>query len=208
MPTVTFTVFDADHPSLVLTNLRTAVLGRAEKRTDANGEVSYEIRPHECSTFYFPFLAEGGKFSHKGLLYVVPARLSFCVGDEDKSFDVEVTSVGEVPEREQTICFQVIGSAKHCGPISQMERYFDMYAVNYDFVRTEEGPPLTYIYQRRDEEEPPKPCIIATVFLGEAHPFLPPMRKFRDKIIPKRIMDLYYNVSVFVLRKIGKCPRS
>ena len=63
--------------------------------------------------------------------------------------------------------------------------------------------------RERGEEEPaPRACIIATVFLGKDHPFLPPMRKFRDKFIPKRLMELYYRSSVFVLRKIGKCPPS
>ena len=53
-------------------------------------------------------------------------------------------------------------------------------------------------------EEPPKACIIATVFLGPQHPFLPPMRKFRDIFIPKIVMDSYYALSVFFLRKMGK----
>ena len=50
----------------------------------------------------------------------------------------------------------------------------------------------------------PKKCIIATVFLGEDHVLLPPMRRFRDLFIPKLVMDAYYSVSVYVLRKIGK----
>ena len=53
-------------------------------------------------------------------------------------------------------------------------------------------------------EEPPKACIIATVFLGQQHPFLPPMRKFRDRFIPRQVMDAYYSLSVFFLRKMGK----
>jgi len=52
--------------------------------------------------------------------------------------------------------------------------------------------------------EPPKACIIATVFLGEQHPLLPPMRRFRDVFLPRLVMDLYYDVSVRVLRKIGR----
>lgn len=54
------------------------------------------------------------------------------------------------------------------------------------------------------DEPLPRACIIATVFLGENHPFLIPMRKFRDKFIPKVVMEGYYSSSVFVLRKIGK----
>ena len=64
---------------------------------------------------------------------------------------------------------------------------------HYEQVHVEE-PPL----------EEPKRCIIATVFLGEDHRLLPPMRKFRDLFLPKLVMDTYYSVSVYVLRKIGK----
>ena len=53
-------------------------------------------------------------------------------------------------------------------------------------------------------EPEPKKCIIATVFLGEDHVLLAPMRKFRDKFLPKLVMDAYYSVSVYVLRKIGR----
>lgn len=56
------------------------------------------------------------------------------------------------------------------------------------------------------EDDVPRRCIIATVFLGEQHPFLPPMRKFRDKFISKSIMEIYYSSSVFVLRKIRRLP--
>ena len=52
--------------------------------------------------------------------------------------------------------------------------------------------------------EEPKRCIVATVFLGEHHVFLPPMRKFRDRFLPRLVMDAYYSVSVYVLRKIGR----
>ena len=54
------------------------------------------------------------------------------------------------------------------------------------------------------EEGAPKACIIATVFLGQQHPLLAPMRKFRDLFIPRVVMDIYYCVSVYVLRKIGR----
>lgn len=62
------------------------------------------------------------------------------------------------------------------------------------YPKVEEEPP----------EEPPKACIIATVFLGSQHPFLPPMRKFRDRFIPKIVMDTYYALSMYFLRKMGK----
>ena len=71
--------------------------------------------------------------------------------------------------------------------------------------------PIPQDYVPEPIEEPPyippeerKACIIATVFLGEQHPLLPPMRKFRDLFIPKLVMDTYYSVSVYVLRKIGR----
>ena len=62
------------------------------------------------------------------------------------------------------------------------------------------------VYEKIEEEPspPPKACIIATVFLGQQHPFLPPMRKFRDIFIPRQVMDAYYGLSVFFLRKMGK----
>lgn len=53
---------------------------------------------------------------------------------------------------------------------------------------------------------PVKKCIIATVFLGEEHSLLPPMRRFRDRFIPRLVMDIYYCVSTVILRKIGKLP--
>ena len=74
-------------------------------------------------------------------------------------------------------------------------------------------PPEPYVPPEEPPEEPPveppeeppaKACVIATVFLGSQHPLLAPMRKFRDLFIPRPVMDLYYSVSVFVLRKIGR----
>ena len=61
-----------------------------------------------------------------------------------------------------------------------------------------------HIKEYHPDEPLPKRCIIATVFLGEDHPFLPPMRNFRDKFIPKQLMEIYYSTSVFILREIGK----
>ena len=53
-------------------------------------------------------------------------------------------------------------------------------------------------------EVTPKACIIATVFLGQQHPLLAPMRKFRDAFIPKSMMNVYYRIGTWFLRKIGR----
>ena len=63
------------------------------------------------------------------------------------------------------------------------------------------------------EEPPPLPCIIATVFLGENHPLLQPLRNFRDMCLDGNpllskmygyLLEIYYRISVFFLRKMGK----
>ena len=70
-----------------------------------------------------------------------------------------------------------------------------------------------HIKDYHPEYTPPLPCIIATVFLGENHPLLQPLRNFRDvcldanPLISKmygHLLKIYYKVSVFFLRKMGK----
>lgn len=69
----------------------------------------------------------------------------------------------------------------------------------------EEGAPVPPPIEPQPEPPlEPRRCIIATVFLGEQHFLLPPMRLFRDKIIPRPVMEVYYGLSVKVLRKIGR----
>lgn len=87
------------------------------------------------------------------------------------------------------------------------------FRTGYDLERMEERREEEAWFEKRgiekdlqratDIQEPSKACIIATVFLGEDHPLLPPMRKFRDLFIPRSVMDIYYSIGTFILRKLG-----